>query len=181
MSRAPSSTHKKVVIRKLDKELIKGYVNPNGYLGPAGVQVIDRGGRLINVPLGEIKGIYFVRDFEGNRQRPERKVFQSRPRLSGLWIRMTFKDHEILEGLISRNLLDLESSGFLVTPPDLYSNNLKLFVPRSALAGLDVLGVIANGAARRTDQRASQARRKPRDTSAQIGLFSPAANQPEAK
>lgn len=175
-----SSTHKKVVVHKLDKELVKGYVKSNAFLGPADVELLDREGRLVSIPIGEIKGIYFVREFESNPQRPDRKVFHSRPRMSGLWIRMTFKDDEVLEGLISKNLLDQDSQGFLVTPPDMYSNNLKVFVPRSALSELEVLGVILHDAARRTYPHARQSRRKAVDTSRQIDLFSP-AGQSEAE
>lgn len=180
MKESPPSTHKKVVIRKLDKGLVKGYVNPAASLGPTGIEVLEPEGRLVNIPLEEIKGIYYVRDFEGNRQRPERKVFHSRPRLGGLWIRMTFKDNEVLEGLLANNLLELEQHGFLITPPDLYSNNLKIFVPRTALAGLEVLGVISDGTLRRTSRQASRSRRKPADAAAQIDLFHPQANT-EAK
>lgn len=171
MKANPSSTHKKVVIHRLDKGLVKGYVDPLAYLGTKGVELLDTAGRLVRIPLEDIKGIYFVRDFEGNPQQPERKVFHSRPRLSGLWIRMTFKDNEVQEGLISKNLLDLDSLGFLVTPPDLYSNNLRIFIPRSALTKLEVLGVISNGVARRNDPQVVRARRKPADASQQIRLF----------
>lgn len=171
-----TSTRKKVVIRKLNKELIKGFVDPNTFLRPEGVEVLNREGRLLTIPLKEIKGIFFVRDFEGNPQRSERKVFQSRPRLSGLWIRMTFNDSEILEGLIPNNLLDSDPLGFHVTPPDMYSNNLRIFIPRSALAGLEVLGVISDGSARRASRRLAAAQRLAPGSTEQIGLLFPTSS-----
>lgn len=180
MRQTPSSTYKKVVIRKLDAGLVKGYVDPSRYLAASGVEILDRDGRLLSMPLEEIKGIFFVREFEGNAHRPERKVFSSRPKLSGLWIRMTFKDKEVLEGLISNNLLELDQVGFMVTPPDVHSNNLKVFVPRSALEGMEVLGVISNEASRRFAPRGAGARRPASDTSRQIGLF-PSSRPAEAK
>ena len=61
----PSSTRKRVVVRKLDKGLIKGFLDPNGYLASE-IEVLDREGRLVHVPMSEIKGVFFVRDFEGN-------------------------------------------------------------------------------------------------------------------
>jgi hypothetical protein len=167
---ATSSTRKKVVIRKLDKDLVKGYLDPEAFLTPTGIEMLDLEGRLLNLPLEQIKGVYFVRDFEGHRERPERKVFLSRPRMNGLWVRMTFKDAEVLDGLISENLLTHESHGFFVSLPDVYSNNLKIYIPRSALTGLEVLGVINNGA-RRAYQQARHVRAKPADTTAQIRLF----------
>lgn len=175
---ARSSTLKKVVIRKLDKNIIKGYVYSDAFLTPTGVEVLDLEGHHLMLPLDQIKGVYFVRDFDGHRERPERKVFLSRPRMSGLWIRMTFKDAEILDGLISGDLLSHEHHGYFVTPPDVYSNNLKIYIPRGALAALEVLDVITNGA-RRSYQQARQVRSKPSTVSGQIGLFTP-ASQSEA-
>ncbi len=174
------STRKKVVIRKLDKGLVKGYINPGTYLTSTAVEILDRDGRLVTIPLEELKGVFFVRDFEGNPRRPERRIFHSRPKHSGLWIRMTFRDNEVLEGIIPNSLLDLDPQGFVVTPPDMYSNNLKVFVPRNALSELVVLGAISDGAARRASDRGSKARGKATDDSAQIGLF-PGSNPPEPK
>jgi hypothetical protein len=169
-----SSTRKKVVVRKLDGDSVKGYVDSGSPIGPEGARLLDRDGRLTIVPLDAIKGIYFVRDFEGDPDRPERKVFLSRPRLSGIWIRMTFKDNEVMEGLMANNLLESDSSGFLVMPPDFSSNNLKVFVPRAALGSVEVLGVISDGSARRALDRARRPRAKVADKSAQIDLFAPA-------
>ncbi len=174
------SALKKVVIRKLDKGLIKGFINPSTYLAPTAVEVLNRDGHLLSIPLEELKGVFFVRDFEGNPRRPERRVFHSRPKHSGLWIRMTFRDSEVLEGLISNSLLDLEPQGFLVTPPDIYSNNLKIFVPRSALSALVVLGATPDGAARRASERGSKARAEAPEKSAQFRLF-PSSKPSESK
>jgi len=174
----PSSTRKRVVIRKLDKGLIKGFVNPNGYLASE-MEVLDREGRLVHIPMSEIKGVFFVRDFEGNPDRAERKVFRSRPRLAGLWVRMTFKDTEVLEALLPNNLLEIDPLGYLVTPLDVYSNNLRIFIPRTALTEMEVLGVISDGVVRRMSQRAAQARAAATGEQ-QFGLFA-AINPAEKK
>ncbi|MFB3923548.1 MAG: hypothetical protein ACE145_17635 [Terriglobia bacterium] len=167
----PSSTRKKVVLRKLDAGTVKGYVNADSFLGPEGIEMLDRDGHLVKVPLAGVKGLYFVRDFEGNSEgAPDRRVTRSRPRLDGLWVRMTFTDAEVLEGLISSNLLEVEPPGFMVTPADLSSNNLRVFVPRTALSNVEVLGVIANGTARRIGRRAALGLKAP-EAPAQIGLF----------
>ena len=171
MKGAQPSTHKKVVVRKLDRESVKGHVNPNSYLGPDGVEMMDLDGRRAVIPLDEIKGVYFVREFDGNQERVERKKFLSRPKLNGLWIRMAFKDGEVLDGLISENLLTLMPEGYLVTPPDVYSNNLRIFVPRAALASLEVVGVIANGT-RRGNGTLRHPRRSSSAPSGQMRLFS---------
>jgi len=167
-----ASTRKQVVVRKLDTGLVKGFVDPASYLRPEGLEVLDREGRLVHIPLEEVKGVFFVREFEGNPQRPERKVFHSRPRLAGLWVRMTFKDNEVLEGLLANNLLAMDPLGFIVTPPDLYSNNVRMFIPRSALSGIEVLGVVSDGAARRASRRLGVPQSGAADLAKQIGLFS---------
>jgi hypothetical protein len=123
------------------------------------------------MPLAQVKGIFFVRDFEGNPQRPERKVFHSRPRQSGLWVRMVFRDNEVLEGLTPNNLLDLDPAGFYITPPDMYSNNLRIFVPRSSLTAIEVMGVIRFGKLRREQPRVIGGAGKATEAPGQIGLF----------
>ena len=171
-----TSTRKRVVIRKLDKGLIKGFLDPQGYLASE-FEVLDRDGHIVHVPLSQVKGVFFVRDFSGNPDRAERKIFRSRPRLAGLWVRMTFKDNEVLEALLPNNLLTVDPLGFLVTPPDVYSNNLRIFIPRTALTEMEVLGVISDGVVRRMSQRAAQAR-VAAVSGQQFGLFG-ASNPPE--
>jgi hypothetical protein len=171
------STYKKVVVRRLDHGLIKGFVDSASYLGPNGVEMLDREGRTVVIPLPEIKGVFFVRDFDGNPQRSERKLFQSRPRLAGLWVQMTFKDKEVLEGLLPSDLMELSPEGFLVTPADLYSNNLKVFVPRTALSEINVLGVISDGRLKRLSQKRSGLPGGTATAERQIGLFPPSEQQ----
>ena len=171
------STYKKVVVRRLDHGLMKGFVDSTSYLGPNGIRMLDREGRTLNIPLHEIKGVFFVRDFDGN-PRSERKLFQSRPRLAGLWVRVTFKDKEVLEGLLPSNLVELSPEGFLVTPADLYSNNLRIFVPRTALSEITVLGVISNGRPRKLSQKRGGLQGDTATAEGQIGLF-PAAEGEE--
>jgi hypothetical protein len=96
--------------------------------------------------MKDIRAIYFVRDFTGKYE-PERKAFFSRPKLDGLWVRLTFLDGETLEGVVPNDLLTLLDTGVQITPPDLNGAALRIYVPRTALAALTVLGVV--GVARR--------------------------------
>jgi hypothetical protein len=167
-----------VVIRKLDKALLKGFLDPKGYLASE-IDLLDREGHLVHIPMPQVKAVFFVRDFDGNPDRAERKIFRSRPRLAGLWVRMTFKDDEVLEALLPNNLLEVDALGFLVTPPDVYSNNVRIFIPRTALMEMEVLGVITDGVVKRMSQRAAQARVAATGDQ-QFGLFG-TANSPEKK
>src|SRR5208282_3652 len=87
----------------------------------------------------------------GEAESLTRKTFTSRPRSEGLWVRLRFKDNEILEGLMPSDLTQTLPEGFLVNPPDQRSNTQRIFVPRTALESLTVLAVI--GATRRISGR----------------------------
>jgi hypothetical protein len=98
------------------------------------------------VPSTAIRAVYFVRDLDDEFS-PERKSFLSRPKLDGLWVKLRFRDQEILEGVIANDLLAYADKGLQITPPDLNSNADRIYVPRTALSELTVLGVV--GIARR--------------------------------
>jgi hypothetical protein len=100
-----------------------------------------------SIPLKDVKSVYFVREFKEPFEL-ERKTFLSRPKLDGLWVRLRFRDEDSMEGIVANNLLDLLDAGVQLVPPDLHGNVLHMFVPRSALAELKVLGVV--GVARRS-------------------------------
>jgi hypothetical protein len=136
-----SSTHKKVIVRKIDRDSISGYVAPANFVHEGKLELLNTAGTVIGIDLREIKGVYFVREF-GDSEALTRKTFTSRPRTEGLWVRLKFKDNEIIEGLMPNDLAQQASDGFLVNPPDLRSNTQRIFVPRSALDSLTVLAVI---------------------------------------
>jgi hypothetical protein len=57
---------------------------------------------------------------------------------------MMFRDGEVMDGILPNNLLVWEISGFTVTPPEPDSNNQRVFVPRSALKNIQILGVVGS-------------------------------------
>jgi hypothetical protein len=146
------STHKKVVVRKMDRDSVSGYVGAQ-FVSEGKLELLNTAGNVVAIDLREIKGVYFVREF-GDSESLTRKTFTSRPRAEGLWVRLRFKDNEILEGLLPADLIQNLPEGFLISPPDQRSNTQRIFVPRSALDSLTVLAVI--GAARRQRRPADQ-------------------------
>ena len=156
------STTKKAVVRRFDRESLAGFLNPQTYLQPGGVELMTPAGALMVVAYQEIKTVSFVRDFDTANPEHERKVFNTRPKTDGLWLRLTLRDGEIMEGVLPNNLLTLDAYGFTVTPPDAYSNHQRLFVPRTALTEVQVLGVV--GSALRKGKGKPSAKE-------QIGLF----------
>lgn len=154
------STHKKVVVERMDKSVTKGYLNPSKLGREEGVDLLTQDGEHLSLQLKDIKCIYFVREFT-DKFEPARRAFLSRPKLDGLWVRMRFRDQDTLEGIVANDLLDLLDRGVHLTPPDLHGESLRLFIPRTALAELSVLGVV--GVARRKTRRptAAEAARQP--------------------
>lgn len=162
----PASTHKKAVILLADGSRILGYLNPSGLGRGETVELLSREGEFQSVGLDKIKSIYFVKEFSETFE-PERKSFFSRPKLDGLWVRLGFRDRDVLEGIVANDLLDLLDNGVRLTPPDLNGNTLWIFIPRAALTEIKVLGVV--GVARRLPARAGQPARA--TSSAQPKLF----------
>jgi len=144
-ARAATSTHKKVIVTFSDGTSLQGYINPLR-LPDDPLDVLTTNGEHRQVPLKEIRAVYFVRDFTEDYE-PERKAFFSRPKLDGLWVRLKFRDNQTLEGVVSNDLLALLDSGIQITPPDLNGAAVRIFVPRSALSEVTVLGGV--GVARR--------------------------------
>ena len=146
-SRAPSSTTRRSSSCCSTGTFAEGLPQP-GSLGQAeAVDLLTLDGEHEAIELKHVKCVYFVREFKDPFEL-ERKTFLSRPKLDGLWVRLRFRDEDALEGIVSNNLLDLLDTGVQLTPPDLHGNVLRMFIPRSALAEMKVLGVV--GVARRT-------------------------------
>ena len=131
-----------------------------GYLSPARLGQIDPldlltpDGERQEIPLANIRSVYFVREFSDDFE-PERKAFLSRPKLDGLWLRLRYLDGDTLEGVVPNDLLSLIDNGLQITPPDLNSTTDRIFIPRSALSEVTVLGVV--GIARRKPASAAAA------------------------
>jgi len=141
-----ATTHKKVVIVMLDGTRAQGYLNGSALGQQESVEVLSSDGEYRTLELVKIKSIHFVREFREDFE-PERKAFLSRPKLDGLWVRLRFRDGDVLEGIVANDLLDMLVNGVRLTPPDLHGNSLWIFIPRTALAEMKVLGVV--GVARR--------------------------------
>jgi hypothetical protein len=136
------STAKKVVVRRFDRESVSGFVNPYGYLQPQAIEVLKPDGVIALLPYHEVRTVAFVKDFEDGEE--PRRIFLTRPKLEGLWVRMIFRDGEAMDGILPNNLLVWETAGFTVTPPEPDGNHQKVFVPREALRSMQVLGVVGS-------------------------------------
>jgi hypothetical protein len=158
-TKAPASTHKKVILVQADKKPLRGYLNPARLWQLDPVDLLTPDGEHLKLPLAKIRSIYFVREFSDEFE-PERKAFLSRPKLDGLWVKLRYTDGDTLEGVVPNDLLSLLDNGLQITPPDLNSSTDRIFIPRSALSEVTVLGVV--GIARRKPAAAAAAASQPR-------------------
>ena len=155
-----ATTHKKVIVRKMDRDSVNGYVAAR-FITEGRLELMNTAGNVVAIELRDVKGVYFVREF-GDSESLTRKTFTSRPRIEGLWVRLRFRDNEIIEGMMPNDLLQEGADGYSIIPPDPQSNTQRIFVPRLALAEMTVLGVIGEKAGRRG--------RRPEDTR-QVPMF----------
>jgi hypothetical protein len=137
-----------------DRKAVRGYMNPSRLGETDPIDLLTPEGEHEQISLARVRCIYFVRDFSDDFE-PERKAFLSRPKLDGLWVRLRFTDNDTLEGVVPNDLLALLDNGVQITPPDLNSATDRIFVPRSALSEVTVLGVV--GIARRKPAAAAAA------------------------
>lgn len=145
-----ASGQKKVILRPFDGPPAAGYLPASGLIHAGAIYLMDPHGRVNSHQISNIKHIAYVKDFNlADQLDPERlgrRSFPTRPRGEGLWVRLTFRDGDTLEGLTdsSLTLLDsiLEDAGIFLTPPEARSNTQRLFVPRAALTALQMLGTI---------------------------------------
>ncbi len=135
------TTNKKVLLSRFDRETLRGFVQYPGGFGTDAVELLSPEGSIQRVPYSETKAVCFVRDFDGGDWQ---RTFAARPKSPGLWVRLVFRDGDSTEGMMPNNLMQVEPAGFNIIPPDPTFQNQRIFVPRTALSDVQVLGVIGS-------------------------------------
>ena len=124
----------KIVARYRDGRVRKGYTEnffpdkPKFHLRP--LDAADPG-KSEEVTLGELKAVFFVRDFSGDRVYKERKTLMEGEKTQGRVVEVTFVDGEMLVGTTMG--YDPRRPGYFIFPIDPKSNNLKIFVVSAAV------------------------------------------------
>ena len=160
-----SSAHKKVIVRRFTGETLPGYLPLTAFVRnraaqptpQSAIDLLDLEGRVISLLVNDIKHICYVRDFNlsdtSNPERLTRRTFLAKPRTEGLWLRMTFRTGDLLEGLapIDISLTDdlIGDHGLHLTPPDTRSNTQRIYVPRTSITELQLLAVITTPSRRK--------------------------------
>ena len=103
------------------------------------IRLLDSGSTE-RIPLDGVKAIFFVKSFEG-RWHEDLRFHDHLPPQDCLWIRATFQDGEVVEGLISNDSQHVLQTGFYMFPIDPEGNNLLMFVLKNRLQNFQVLGL----------------------------------------
>ena len=148
-----STTRKPVIVRKLTRDWCAGYTTGNltSTENDASLELLDGQGRVLRIAWDQIKWVCYVRELDSTEgtgsdtvspERLLRRRFSSRPRITGLWLRITLPDSEELEGVVANDRSLVGGTGLLLTPPDTRSNTQRVFIPRGSIQDLVVLAVI---------------------------------------
>lgn len=103
------------------------------------IRLLDSGA-IQQIPVDGVKAIFFVKSFEG-RWHDDLRFHDHLAPLDCIWVRATFQDGEVIEGLIMNDTHYVLQPGFYMFPIDPEGNNLLMFVLKKKLKGFQVLGL----------------------------------------
>lgn len=138
----PTSTTKRVVLYRWDRQPIQAIVNPTAYLLDDRIEWITTEGRLDSCSVAECKVVCFVSENAKPDLFTEHNLFERRPSVPGLWTRFTFRDDQVLDGILPHNLLEWPQAGYMITPPQARGSRQRVFIPRLALKSTELRGVV---------------------------------------
>lgn len=93
------------------------------------------------IPTSEIKAVFYVNTFDGDSNHTHLNFHSRAPVTPGIWMRLQFRDGEVMEGIVYNSLHYLVDPGFFILPTDPDSNNKMVYVVKSWLVDVRVLGM----------------------------------------
>ena len=127
----------KVVVHLKDGGIHKGVTQDfdpareEFYLLPA-----EGGGIPMKIALEKMKAMFYVRDYMGNRHFRASRRHDGQV-VSASKVILRFRDGEELWGTLEEN--SDEGPGFFFYPTDREDNNIRIFVIRSSLSGMEIV------------------------------------------
>lgn len=128
----PAGSVSKVVVGRADGTRLKGYIfnfsplRDSFRLFPEANSPQSQG---TDVKLRDVKAIFFVKDFAGNRERNDSQ--QVNEGAHGRKLEVTFRDNEKITG--TTEAYSPQKPGFFVFPADQESNNLRIFIVNASV------------------------------------------------
>ena len=141
-----------MLLYRFDRPPVEGIVNPGAYLLEGHIELITMSGNVQKAVYDEVKALCFASEPGAGNLFTQHNLFERRPKVPGLWTRFSFRDGDQLDGILSHNLLNWPATGYLITPPRAGTTRQRVFIPRAAVTGTElrgVVGVSASGATRR--------------------------------
>jgi hypothetical protein len=132
----------RIVVRYRDGRTVKGHTadflatRPSFHVVPVDAGAAALKG-TVEIPLAELKGVFFVKDFAGNRAYQETNAFAPEQRVPGRKLRVEFEDGEVLVG--STMGYQPNRPGFFLVPADPSSNNERCYVVSAAVKAVTLL------------------------------------------
>ena len=93
------------------------------------------------VPTENAKAVFFVKTFDGDTRHRALHFHEHAPIVPGLWVRVSFHDSEVIEGIISNSRDFVLDHGFFMMPTDPNGNNRLIYVLKDRLKDFNVLGM----------------------------------------
>jgi uncharacterized protein DUF6982 len=147
---------------RFDRDAVPGFIDPQSFIRADSLELLTPSGAIARLSYEQVKAICFVRDFDSAPEWKRDRLFVSRPKLEGLWVRFRFRDGDQLDGILPNNLQLLDAQGYMVGPADPTFQNQRIFIPKTAIEEVKVIGVV--GATLR-------GRTKPRKPEGQLEMF----------
>lgn len=148
-----SPRSEKVVVQFGDRT-IKGYIDspawktveemlshaPHGSPESFRIRTLESGA-VEEISADEIKAVFYVNSFEGDSKHEILNFHSRAPIVHGIWMRLQFRDGEVMEGIVYNSIRYLVDTGFFLLPTDPDSNNRLVYVRKDWLADHRVLGI----------------------------------------
>ena len=117
----------KVLARFNDGTLMKGHTG-DFFPNKKNFHLELQDGKVVNIDVAQLKAIFFVKDFTGNKNRKD--IYGDEILGGGRKLQVKFKDGEQVIGYVQSYSPD--RIGFFVIPADTQNNNERIFVITSA-------------------------------------------------
>ena len=124
----------KVVAKFKDNTVSKGKTS-DFFPNKSKFHLEDIDGKIVEISIEDLKAIFFVKDFEGDKDRKDN--YSDEIAGGGRKIKVNFFDGETVIGYTLGYSKDRQ--GFYITPADLQGNNQRIFVVTSATDKVEFL------------------------------------------
>ena len=141
-----SDENQRVILRFVDGKMLKGFIR-DLKIAEEYLYLEDESNHQHKVRLKELKAIFFVRKFEGERKHQEKKNFTgTRPGSKRVFVK--FKDGETIMGNMEGEipwekgffLESMKEKAFTIVPVDEDSNNTRILVITTSVKDVAMIG-----------------------------------------